>query len=141
MSKKLKILLFLLAIAVFLFFYLLFTSESFKQEASDRTSDTVKKSTEAKEQITANYKISVAKIVNDYLRLETGSTTISQVESAKENLFNLKPVPAELRDLHLNLVMAFNKMEDYLAGKNNEAREESEKIINQAKSDYSWLIK
>lgn len=139
MSKKLKILLVLLIIAVSLFFYLLLTSESLDQKSDNKANNASINLSETKEKMTANYKVSVEKIMGDYSRSDIGSTTISEVSSAKNSLLNLK-VPAELKDLHLSLVMAFTKMEDYLAGKNDEAREESEKIINQAKLNYSWLV-
>jgi hypothetical protein len=125
MSKKLKILLFLSVIALVLFFYLLFTSEFFKEETGKN-----------REQIAVDYKISATRIVNNYSQLET--VTVSEVKSTKDNLLVLK-VPAELKDLHVELIMAITRMEDYLNNGNEEDLAESKKIINKAKMDYSWL--
>jgi lipopolysaccharide export LptBFGC system permease protein LptF len=139
MSKKLKIFLVLAIVAVFLFFYLLITSESFKREADDKINNLRGKTSETQEQITASYKISVAKIISDYSRLESENITVSEIKSTKEKILSLK-VPAEFRDLHLNLIMALDDMENYFSGKGDSGKTESEKIINQAKTDNGWLV-
>ncbi|MFA4941709.1 MAG: hypothetical protein WC582_03935 [Patescibacteria group bacterium] len=139
MSKKLKIFLVLAIVAVFLFFYLLITSESFKQEANNKINDLRGKTGETQEQITASYKISTSKIISDYLRLESGNITINEIKSFKEKLLGLK-VPAEFKNLHLSLIMALDNMENYLGGESDAGKTESEKVINQAKADYNWLV-
>lgn len=139
MSKRLKILLLLLVVTASMFFYLLFTSKSLNQKLNNEVNNNFVNIEKTKEQMTTEYKASVTKIISDYYNLDISSTTVSEVEIVRENLFGLT-VPAELKDLHLNLVMALTKMEDYLAGNNKEAREESEKIMDQAKLDNNWLV-
>lgn len=48
-------------------------------------------------------------------------------------------VPAQFRDLHLNLVLAFSRMENYFVEESGSDREESIKLITQAKLKNDWL--
>ncbi|MDD5031748.1 MAG: hypothetical protein PHR36_01750 [Patescibacteria group bacterium] len=138
MSKKLKILIILLAVIFALFLYLVLTSRpldgNVKTEA-DNQSD------EIKEKLINDYKNNANRILADYRQLTEGEN-VSAEEGGylKSRLLELK-VPADFKELHLNLVMALTKLNDYLKTGNEKEREESERLISQAKLNYDWLNK
>lgn len=87
------------------------------------------------------YQKEVKVVLNNYLRQSQDESliTINFVEQTKNSLLALKGVPAEFRELHFNLVMAMNRMIEYLNTGDQSKRQESEQLIKQAKEDYDWL--
>lgn len=141
MSKKYKILLILLIISVFLLFYIVLTSESFKEKIDNSIGDISGKFVVTKEKIAVDYKVDASRILSDYSRLiEKKEITASEIQSIKNRLLNLT-VPAEFKDLHVNLILALTKMGDYSASKDEAEKSESERLISQAKEDFAWLNK
>lgn len=138
MSKKSKILIFLLIITLLLFLYLVLTSESLGRGANTKINS---RADEIKEKLSNDYKTAVSKIVNDYEQLagET-ETAAGEGEHLKNQLLELK-VPAEFKDLHFSLVLALIKLENYWQTGGEEEKSESERLVNQAKLNYDWLNK
>lgn len=85
------------------------------------------------------YKTQVKFIVNEY------ETLFGRTEKSAEDVAGLKnkltelSVPTDLRNLHLDLVVAFSRMENYLREGNEEDKTASEEIMERAKSGYKWL--
>ena len=86
------------------------------------------------------YKTEVKVILNNYLRQTQDKSilTAEYAEQIKSQLLNLK-MPTKFKDLHLNLVLALDKMEDYLIDGCEEKLQASQELINQAKEKYEWL--
>lgn len=64
----------------------------------------------------------------------------AKIAELKNRLLDLTVPPVSaLMDLHVSLVLAFSKMESYLASSNLKEYEESEKSIKLAKNNYQWL--
>ena len=86
------------------------------------------------------YKTEVKVILNNYLRQTQDKSilTAEYAEQIKSQLLNLK-MPTKFKDLHLNLVLALDKMEDYLIDGCEEKLQASQELVNQAKEEYEWL--
>jgi len=139
MTKKFKFLILMLAIAAALFIYLVVTSESLDKQAGNIPANNDSELIAQKEKISADYKINTKEIIKNYTDLAAKEEiTVEEVIARKNELLNLK-VPAEFKDLHVSLVMAIEKMESYLAeGKKND-QQESQNLISEAKTNFSWL--
>ena len=68
----------------------------------------------------------------------TTSEILKFVSDLKNRLMAMK-VPPKFKDLHLNLVLAMNKFSNFIETNDEEEKEESQILINQAKADYDWL--
>jgi len=90
--------------------------------------------------LTKAYQMEVKVILNNYLRQSQDESliTVDDVSRTKNSLLALK-MPVQFKDLHLNLVLAMDKMEDYLISGDEEKLLESEKLISQMKEEYEWL--
>ncbi|MEA3463861.1 MAG: hypothetical protein U9R14_02200 [Patescibacteria group bacterium] len=86
------------------------------------------------------YKTEVKVILNNYLRQiqDKSILTAEYTKQIKSQLLDLK-MPTEFKDLHLNLVLALDKMEDYLINGGEEKLQDSQELINQVKEEYEWL--
>lgn len=147
MSKKGKILLFLLIIIFVVLIYLIITTESDIVSNSDivssnkETASNQVKNDNYLEELKNNYKENVSKILSQYLKLADQSDfNIAKAESIKDELLGLK-MPVEYKDLHFSLILAINKMESYLLEGDEQIKIASRQIINQAKANYKWLDK
>jgi len=138
MSKKLKILIVLSVIILALFLYLVLTSRPLDGGAGANVDN---QADEIREKLVSDYKNSVSRILTDYWQLVQGKDIPAEEgEYLKNRLLELK-VPADFKELHLNLVMALVKLEDYLKNGDEKKKEESGQLVNQASSDYDWLNK
>lgn len=121
-----------------LVFYLIFTSADFSRKTEPTgESGQIKIDLGLLEK---NYKTQTKVILANYLRLaqDEESLNIEQVRQTREQLLALK-VPTQFKDLHLNLVLALTKMEDFLTGGDREKKIASQQLINEAKANYIWL--
>lgn len=138
MSKKLKILVVLLVIILALFFYLVLTSQSLNGGEAVKGEN---ESQKIKEKLVSDYKNSANRILTDYWQLSQGKdVSAEEGEYLKNRLLELK-VPADFKELHLNLVMALVKLENYWQTGDEGEKSESERLVNQAKLNYDWLNK
>jgi hypothetical protein len=61
-----------------------------------------------------------------------------KVSTLRNQLMEVK-VPTEFKDLHLNLLLALNKIDSYLDDRNEEEGLAGLDLISQAKINYEWL--
>jgi len=161
MSKRAIIIIFLIILSVFVIFLLIFTS---KPVAVNKGIANKKVNTVDLVKLEKNYRSDVKKILVEYER-SIGSSSVSslgvndnnQTASTSDDL-NLKdnksvkiaelkkelldltvPPVSALMDLHVKLVLAFSKMENYLTTNDLKEYEESTDFIKLAKSNYKWL--
>ena len=90
--------------------------------------------------LTKVYQMEVKVVLNNYLRQTQDESliTVDDVSQTKNSLLTLK-MPVQFKDLHLNLVLAMDKMEDYLIDGDEVKLRESRELIRQAKEEYEWL--
>ncbi len=90
--------------------------------------------------LTKAYQMEVKVILNNYLRQAQDESliTVDDVSRTKNSFLALK-MPVQFKDLHLNLVLAMDKMEDYLVDGDEVKLRESQELIKQAKDEYEWL--
>ncbi len=138
MSKNAKILIILLAVVVLAAIYLLFNLHSLARNKQEGAKVAQTSAVDLKKMET-DYKARSKTILADYEKLaEEPDVKEAQIQGAKSRLLDLK-VPTQFKDLHINLVLAMVKMEDFL--KTGDANEKiaSQQMINQAKASYGWL--
>jgi len=81
------------------------------------------------------YKDKIIEIMPAYEELATSeSADVTTINSLREKLLNLK-MPADFKNLHIELVLLLDKMEEGF----NSA--EFEKRLNEIKAQYNWLNK
>jgi len=91
------------------------------------------------EELVRNYEARAKAAVSEYNGLEVkGSFTADEIRKVKDELLGLK-VPAEFKELHVQLVLGLTKIEDSLAAGDAKIRTEGQKKIEQAKATYTWL--
>lgn len=138
MTKKAKIIVFLLCLSVVLLLYLILTSEpkaKFPQAIMKIEQNQLTKV----EQLEADYTREVKPIFAELVELiNQQKYTNQEVSRLKQQLLNLI-VPTKFKNLHLDLFLAIIKMENYLASGKSSEKIESQQLINQAKADYNWL--
>lgn len=135
MRKKSKFLIILLTILLLLILYLLLTSEYAKDRIPAAPAKTVTSAT-----LDNDYMAKTKILFGDYLKLiQTDNFTVNQVTNLKNSLLELK-VPAKFKELHLTLVLALTKMENYLNSKDEQDNFTGRQMVNQLKIDYGWLI-
>ncbi|MFH1427516.1 MAG: hypothetical protein ABIG60_03240 [Patescibacteria group bacterium] len=89
--------------------------------------------------IKENYKKELNDIFINYVKVTNNKElTLDLLSNFRTELLNLK-VPAEYKDLHLNLAFTFDKMEKYINEGNEEERLASQQLVNEAKANYGWL--
>jgi len=134
MTKKNKVLISLLVILLLLVLYLVLTSGSVRDEsrpAPAKNEDAV--------QLENNYTTEAKELFNDYLTMiQADSFTLESLAALKNKILDLK-VPTKFKELHINLVLALTKMENYLNSRNEQEKIFSQQMVNQLKADYSWL--
>lgn len=93
------------------------------------------------ENIKKNYQNNLANIINEYLTYQENNTlSVENMEKLNNELLYLK-VPGDLKDLHLTIFFALNKMEDAISQGNEKEKISNIEIINEQISKYSWLKK
>ena len=136
MTKKVKILALFLLILFILILYLILTSESVKK--IDNSSRPAKNQTTVLSE--GDYKAEIKKIFTAYEKLsQDNNLTTEKIAELKDRLLALKGLPAKFKVLHINLVLALDRMADYLKQKNQQEKNSGQQIINQLKANYSWL--
>ncbi len=131
MSKKLKILVVLLVIILVLFLYLVLTSRPLDGGAGVKVDN---------QALVSDYKDSAKKILADYWQLAgSKDTTVEEVEYLRNQLLGLKGIPKDFQELHINLVTALDKLNNYLENGDEKEKEESGQMVSQATADYDWL--
>lgn len=91
------------------------------------------------EELVRDYERRAKAAVNEYSGLEVkGNFTAGEIQKVKDDLLGLK-VPAEFKDLHVQLVLGLTKIEDSLAAGDAKIQAEGQKKIEQAKAAYAWL--
>jgi len=135
MDKKIKILIFLLLILLLLILGLIFTSELFKSE--NNSNQEVKPNNSVL--LEADYKLKVKELFSIYDNLiKDDSFSQENIAELKNKLLALK-VPVKFKELHIQFVLALTEMENYLEQKDELEENASPEVINQLKTDYSWL--
>jgi len=135
MTKKAKILIFLLLILFFLILYLIFTSESVKQ--ANNPNQQIKQDNSA--MLETDYKLKAKEFFDAYESLiKDNGFTEKNITELKSKLLGLK-VPVKFKELHIRFVLALTRMENYLSQKVEREKSDSFQAINQLKADYSWL--
>jgi len=146
MTRKAKAIWFFMGLVFILFLYLIITSESIKPDNKPSEEETRQANIA---NLTAEYKVESGRILKSYLVLVEQTdvegedelikiVSAEQVASIKAELLNLK-VPAEFKNLHLDLVFAMTKMENYLTDNSFEEKIASQQLINQARVNHAWL--
>ena len=86
-----------------------------------------------------DYKAAAKAILADYSNsIQVADAKADQIGKAKSELLTLK-VPTKFKDLHLNLVLAMVKMENFFASRDENEKIASQQMINQIKVNYAWL--
>ncbi len=144
MSKQIKILLLLFVFAAVVFVLYFFKTAKpavIANKQINKISEKINKKTDKidLERVKAQYKNDVNNILSNYSNLiQTNNFTAAQIKSIKKQLLGLK-VPSMFKDLHVNLVLAVTKMENFLSNGNSEDKFFSQKMINKSKKNYNWL--
>ncbi len=137
MLKKQKILIFLLGILLVIVLYLILTSESVKK--TDQPEQGQPAQQEKAAVLEENYQKMAKPIFIGFEELlSKDNFTVDKIIELKNKLLDLK-VPAKFKELHIQLVLAMAKMENYLNQKKQEEKTDSLLMINQLKANYSWL--
>ncbi|MBU0879697.1 MAG: hypothetical protein ABIJ83_04475 [Patescibacteria group bacterium] len=133
--KREQILISLIIVFLLIITYLIITSKTV-QKVNQSNSATNNITTAQMEE---KYQTQVKKISNYYEKLiSTNDYTIDQITQTKNKLLNLQ-VPTKFKDLHINLVLALTRMENYLTNKDEAEKIIAQQLINQVKIDYSWI--
>ncbi len=143
MTNKSKIFIFLIIILLAAAAYLAVISKPVKQDQAGKQNDAKKNNAVDAmlnlDLLEKSYKLETKVILANYLRIAQDETiNIESVKQTKEQLLSLK-VPTEFKELHLNLVLALDKMEDYLNGGDEEDKLKSQEMIESEKAKYEWL--
>lgn len=87
-----------------------------------------------------DYKERAKAIVAELSRLieSEPAATIEDINKDKKALLALT-VPPQFKDLHLSLVMAADKIINFLSGNDQKGKLAGAEILKQAKADYDWL--
>lgn len=139
MTNKAKVFILLIVILLIAAVYLFINSKSVSRTHEIIEENAIKSLGVDLGLLEKSYKIQTKAILLNYARFsEDESLNPEQVKLAKDQLLALK-VPAKFKDLHLSLVLALSKMEEYLAAKDESNKIESRKMIEEAKLENDWL--
>lgn len=135
MTKRAKIYIFLIFLVLVFILYLILTAEPLDKIKNLQLNYQSQKIADLEE----NYKVEAKQIFNEYLALiNQAGFTQEQIGQIKNKLLDLK-VPTKFKDLHINLVLALTKMEDYLTTGEQTKKTDSQQIINQVETENYWL--
>ncbi|MDO9399200.1 MAG: hypothetical protein Q7T79_00720 [bacterium] len=135
MIKREQILISLIFVFLLVAIYLVFTSKTIqKVDQSNLTTANVDIA-----QLEEKYQTQVKKIFNNYEKLIVNNNyTLDQIVQIKNRLLNLQ-VPTKFKDLHINLILALTRIENWLMNKDETEKVIAQQIIDQIKIDYSWI--
>lgn len=135
MIKKERILIMLILVFLLATVYLILTSKPIQKIDQSRLASDNNNIARLEEK----YQAQAKNIFSDYEKLIANNNyTIEQITQIKNKLLNLK-VPTKFKDLHINLILALTRMENWLINKNESEKIAGEQIINQVKTNYAWL--
>ncbi len=139
MSKKNIILIILSAVLLVLVLVLIATAESGKKIVSPgRPVETVKNENVVLS--AASYQAKVKEIFLAYEKsVADDNFTLEKIAELKNKLLGVKGLPAQFKNLHLDFILALDRMEKYLADNDDREKTISQKMMAQLKTDYSWL--
>ena len=169
MSKNGKLLIMLTAAALLIVVYFILSSHSFNPKPAAETIEPKTPATQPaadtsvdQAELEANYKKETKVILNEFEKTagidSTAESTVpaddqviaaqdkdagsnekkDEISRLRDQLMNIT-VPGQFKNLHLNLVLAFEQMEEFFASNKVEERNSSLKLISQAKTTYDWL--
>ncbi|MBU4257354.1 hypothetical protein KJ586_00520 [Patescibacteria group bacterium] len=143
MANKSKIFIFFIIILLIIAVYLAVISKPAKQDQAEKQNDAktnnVVDAMLNLDLLKKSYKAETKVILANYLRIAQDETiNIESVKQTKEQLLSLK-VPIEFKELHLNLVLALDEMEDYLENGDEADKRKSQEMIEQEKTKHEWL--
>lgn len=143
MTNKTKIFIFFIIILLIIAVYFAVISKPAKQDQAEKQNDAktnnVVDAMLNLDLLKKNYKAETKVILANYLRIAQDETiNIESVKRTKEQLLSLK-VPTEFKELHLNLVLALDEMEDYLENGDEADKRKSQEMIEQEKTKHEWL--
>lgn len=143
MTNKSKIFIFFIIILLIIAVYLAVISKPAKQDHAEKQNNAktnnVVDAMLNLDLLKKSYKLETKVILDNYLRIAQDETiNIESVKRTKEQLLSLK-VPTEFKDLHLNLVLALDEMEDYLENGDEADKRKSQEMIEREKTKYEWL--
>lgn len=167
MSNKRKVLIILIIFSVLLLLYLVLTSKvvSVKPGEEDVLENQKASSEQVvdMEELAANHALELEKIITDYETvfekigsLETASSSddvststeesvslqqeiVDKISELKDRVMNLKAPSVEYKDLHFNLVLAAEKIKDYLTNEDPGDKDAGEDLFEQAENSYEEL--
>lgn len=129
--KKIKIVLSVLFVLLLVFSYFIFMYEKPVIDKEVVKVDLV--------QVEADYKIETKNFVNNFSEIiKREDFVVDDIKILRDGLLDLK-VPAEFKELHLDLVMAIIKMENFLENNYLEDGVASQEIIKKSLESYPWL--
>lgn len=136
MNKKIKIMCILSIISIVIFFYLLFSSKKvFYNSQNNNQEEKVLDEFPEKE----NYQFNMATISKEYIKLEKNNEiVIEKVLEIKKQALDLK-VTEEFKDLHLDIILALDKMIKFLEEGNIAKKSEKQEINNEIKAHFNLL--
>lgn len=86
-----------------------------------------------------NYKIKAKSVVSDFAAsMQSGQFAAGKIEQSREILLGLT-VPAKFKDLHIELVLALDRMDEFVKTGDASKKTISEEMIAKAKANYEWL--
>lgn len=143
MTNKAKIFIFFIIILLIIAVYLAVIFKPAKQDQAEKQNDAktnnVVDAMLNLDLLKKSYKAETKVILANYLRIAQDETiNIESVKQTKEQLLSLK-VPTEFKELHLNLVLAMDEMEDYLENGDEADKRKSQEMIEQEKTKHEWL--
>jgi hypothetical protein len=136
MKKKLLIIIFLAVILLMLLLYLILTSQSVKPTVG------LSQPTKSEPVILSDetYKTEVKEIFTSYQKMAINNKfTLGDITDLKNRLLGIKGLPAQFQKLHLNFILALDRMVEYLQSNDGKEKQLSLKMADQLKVEYSWL--
>ena len=133
MIKKKNIFIFLIVLGLLFTTYLLLSSEPVDKQI-------VKDSSNRELNITTTEYVSQFKVlVNNYRQaVMSDELDALKVKTIREDILALV-VPTQYKDLHVQIVLALIKMEEFIKGADQSYKIESNNLINEALANNNWL--
>ena len=132
MKKKYLFLILLILLVLLIALYIVFTPE--KTDYYLKLEESIAKESKVNVVINASdYKKEILPILNSYLDLlENNSFSEENILNLKTNILEIK-VPKNYKELHLNIILALERMEEFIKTENEEDKISSVNLLNEAK--------
>jgi hypothetical protein len=138
-SKRSKILSVLFFFALFSVFILIFHPIIKPERTNDQIQDKSSKKidlSKMEDDYRSEIKIRFSEI---YTYLTSAAFDSGKLESIKSGILSLR-VPVKYKDLHLELVLAIDKMENFEKYGKMDDKKNSLKILDQVKNENKWIL-